>query len=186
MSKKKTASRRTPDVEEEVNFGLNRRTFSRGGWVGAIAFISLFLLIGLGTLAGAAWMAKKSGESFSWPQASGVILTSRVINVYTSGSTQMYTVEVQYRYAIQDHVYTGSKIKDGDFSSSDWKEMQKIAAHYLPKQIVIVYYNPSNPENALLEPGYGSLTWIPLLIGGVFTLVGAGLGLGLVWVWRRP
>lgn len=181
----KAGLRYNTGMDENADSGLNRGTFSRKGWVGAILFVSLFLLIGLGTLTGGVLIARKSGESLKWPQANGEIVVSRVINAYTTGSTQMYAVDVEYRYAIQDHVYTAKKIKDGDYSSSDWKEMQRIAGRYLPRQPVTVYYDPTNPENALLEPGYGSTAWIPFLIGGVFTLVGAGLGLSLVWVYSR-
>ena len=173
-------------MDEEANFGLNRGTFSRGGWVGAILFVSLFLLIGLGTLAGGFAMERQASQGLSWPRASGKVLVSRVIYAYTSGSTTMYTVDVQYRYSVGDAIFNSSKISDGDFTSSDWQAMQGIAARYRPNQTVVVYYDPAKPEHAMLEPGYGSQAWIPYLIGGIFTLVGAGLGLGLVWVWSRP
>jgi hypothetical protein len=173
-------------MDEEVNFGLNRGTFSRGGWIGAVLFVSLFLLIGLGTLAGGVLMARKAGESLSWPKASGQILTSGVINAYTTGNIRIFALAVEYKYAVGDRIYTGNRINDGQFTSSDWQELQKIADRYLPKKTVVVYYDPARPENALLEPGYSSTAWIPFLIGGVFTLVGAGLGLGLVWMWNRP
>ena len=171
---------------EETNFGLNRATFSPKGWIGAVLFVALFLFTGLGTLGLGLAMALKAGESLSWPKSSGTIEVSRVINAYSSGSVQMYRVDVQYRYAVGDQLYTSNQIVDGGYSGSDWREMQRVAARYLPKQNVDVYYNPKQPDQALLEPGYGSTAWIAFLIGGIFTLAGGGMGLGLVWVYRRP
>ncbi len=171
-------------MDEPVNTGFNRGMFSRQGWIGSVAFVSIFLIIGLGTLAGGVIWARKAAETFSWPQARGEITTSRVIND-SSGGSQMYRVDVQYRYFIGDTVYSGNRVADYTYSSSDFREMQRLAARYLPRQEVKVYYEPGNPQNALLEPGYG-LVWIPFLIGGIFTLVGAGMGLGLVVAFRRP
>ena len=63
---------------------------------------------------------------------------------------------------------------DGPASTACAKLAEKAAAQYTNGQPVIVYYDPAQPGNAVLEPGGGKGSMAPLIFGLIFGRLGAG------------
>ena len=96
---------------------------------------------------------------------------------YTSIS---YTPKVEYTYDVGDQVFTGEKLSFG-FTTRYGNQTKAEAqlAHYPEGSQVTVYYDPSNPEEAVLErKPTGTSTM--LVLGIIFTIMGVCLACPLM------
>ena len=123
-------------------------------------------------------------ETKSWPTAKGVIKSSDVHReVRTSkneetgqeSTTTYFTAMVKYEYRIKGKKYTASNVSyDYIYGIPESKyagEATEIINRYPEDKKVTVYYNPDDPNEALLEPGT-STTWKwTFIIGGVFAVI---------------
>jgi Protein of unknown function (DUF3592) len=123
----------------------------------------------------------------SWDQTSGIIRIATIEKI----SMKHYDVEIYYDYDIKGIRYTGTRVAFGrnlacfgtayghqEITGGDAeKQAQGLAARYPPGQRVLVFYSPTHPEEALLEPGIGGGTWAQLgmgfwfLIGSIVLLI---------------
>jgi hypothetical protein len=95
-----------------------------------------------------------------------------------------YDVEIYYDYNVGGIHYTGTRVAFGmnpawcgttdghlETKGRDAKEQaQGFVARYPPGQRVSVFYSPTHPEEALLEPGIGGGTWEQLGVGFGFLI----------------
>jgi hypothetical protein len=105
--------------------------------------------------------------SAAWPAVIGTITRAEV------GTTAVgrYFADVAYTYYVGDAEFTGSKIRasDGECNIRDGA-VQAIGDLTVGKQIP-VFYNPSDPRKALLEPGAGCQEYVLLLVpAGMFVM----------------
>jgi hypothetical protein len=144
-----------------------------------ILFPSLFSLVFVGIggliLAYAYRMAAKARASQSWPATEGEIAHSAVL-ARTSRSTETgtatyYSADVTYRYKVAGKDYSSSRIALIDVGSTTGRA-QAIVQRYPDQAKVRVYYNPSDPSEAFLEPGLAAGVQVLYLAGGAFTLGG--------------
>jgi hypothetical protein len=129
-------------------------------------------------------------ENASWPRTSGTVSISQVVRVSPSGriSTTHYKARVVYHYSVGGQRYTSRNIGFGfmggngisrDLSANhvaptfpQEKPARELAARYPVGKVVTVYYRPTDPALACLDPRAPPL--IELIFGEVFLL---GLGL---------
>ena len=119
--------------------------------------------------------------SASWPSVSGTVTKAQV----GGAGLGRYFADVSYTYRVGDNDFTGSRVRasDGEYDGPDGavQDIRGLSAG----QTVLVFYNPSDPRQALLKPGAGfqecALLFIPLLMFG-FGL----LSLCLLLRTRRP
>jgi hypothetical protein len=114
--------------------------------------------IGLGILLYSRQFYVKGRESLNWQITDGTILTSDVIKeMNNSGDhnySMLYRAEVCYSYKILNEKFVSNKISFmPNFSTSSSKLAYKRTLKYAANSKVQVYYNPTNPEEAVLEPG---------------------------------
>jgi len=109
----------------------------------------------------------------SWPQTEGIIISSDIYSSSGDHSTT-YGANIVYQYQVNGINYTSDDVSSADFSSSDSSHAQRIINKYYVGKNVIVYYNPSNPSDAVLEPG---TTWISyiIILFGILPIVVASL-----------
>lgn len=143
--------------------------------IGILAFVFLFigvilLIVGLRT-------RQKAQSAQKWPTVTGNITDIDIkehISHHTS-DRRRYTRStfepiVQYSYAVNSAPYTNQKIAFGA-NSFDIDTAKKKIANYTVGGNVQVHYNPSKPEEAVLETnGSGSLLFI--IVGIVFAIFG--------------
>jgi hypothetical protein len=135
------------------------------------------------------WNLTRSLQSAHWPASEGTILsgeikyrTSSIINDNTHNYVNnihddaSYSAEITYRYQVAENDYTGTRLAYGAWSSSA-AYAQGVLARYPNGKKVSVYYSPSHPEQAVLEPGIHGGTWICFVVGVVFIFAGTGLRL---------
>ena len=140
-------------------------------------FSVVFVIIGVALIGYARGVAAKAKRSTSWPSTEGVIAHSAVLlerQARTSASdsaTFTHKADVFYRYKVKGTDYSCSAISLMDFSSTAARA-ETIVSRYPDNAKVAVYYNPSDPSEAVLEPGYtGGLTLL-FAIGWGFAAAG--------------
>jgi hypothetical protein len=126
----------------------------------------------------------------SWQQTQGFISQVNLIASTSSTSTtsskqKTIDISVVYRYQINGKDYQSDKYSYGDGKTAKSRLKNKITAqHWLensPYQTgneINIYYNPKNPQQAVIKTGASIWTFIPLLIGILLTVV------FLIILWR--
>jgi hypothetical protein len=122
-------------------------------------------------------------ESNSWPTVRGTITASRVVrNVehYTDSDHHrrtrvVYHPQVRYRYAVDGQTFSGSRVTMGDYSSSSKRRARKICVHYPAGSSCKVFYDPDQPESAVLKAGMSFGTILPPVMGVLFALIGVAI-----------
>lgn len=131
-----------------------------------IAGVALTILWGIPT-------ARNAMQSQKWSSTDGQITTSRVSeNQSSSDDNLTYTAKIAYEYTVNDTKYIGSTVAFGDYGSSDPAHAGNIVSRYPVGKSVKVYYNPDDSQTSVLEPGARWSSFMGLIIGIIFSLVG--------------
>jgi hypothetical protein len=125
--------------------------------------------------------------SNSWPSTQGTITLSQIDSYQTQSSmgpgtstpsqTTMFHPQVSYDYSVGGRDYHSDLINLADNSYSDAHTAEKMLAPYPKGKGVSVYYDPGQPEKAVLEPGPTPSLLIPLFVGAAVSGVGIVLTL---------
>lgn len=138
-----------------------------------LAVFILFILIGLVISYFTYSLLINSFESKNWPKKEGVILSSEFVSSIDSDKKPIYTAEILYEYYIENIKYVGNSVTVGGLTyTSNPNYAQLLINKYQKNTKVEVFYNPKNPEQAVLEPGFNWLASLPFLIGIIFSFVG--------------
>lgn len=87
-----------------------------------------------------------------------------------AGRIKLYVAEVLYEYSVHGERYSSDLVSFGEFGSHNTKNAQRIVDEYPAGKSVVVYYDPDNPDVAVLRPG-GILSVgaaLVLLVGSLF------------------
>ena len=123
----------------------------------------------------------KGRVSQSWPSVEGVILSSQVekyettVGEYVTDVTR-YRPLIQFQYQVGDEVYEGGRFRLIKANSIEAAGAQVVVGRYPASARVLVYYNPEDPADSLLEHpylkgivlGYGLIV---LILGGALLLM---------------
>jgi hypothetical protein len=147
--------------------------------------VSLVLaILGLLLFAVGIWMLTEAMASSEWPAIEGKVVTPNVVGRYRQATNVRtrsleYIVEVTYRYQVGGRSYQAKRYSLGMGNTtadgfSDRTEAREWISHspYQPGQALEVYVDPQDPQNTVLNAGIQGTTWIPLIIGSLFLLLG--------------
>lgn len=114
--------------------------------------------------------------SESWKTTSGVVISSQVQTNRDSDGSDTYRAHITYEYTANDRRYTHDRLQFGDDIYSSGKSgKEKKVAEYPPGREIIVYYDPENPQSAVVEreltTGIKIFTAIGLCIMGIGVLI---------------
>ena len=142
------------------------------------AGISLTLL-GLWLLRYAANLRRDCLSSLTWPSVQGAVEHSELVcfERRRNNDLEMLDLFLRYRYSVNHTHYTGKNYTLYD-SRRPRPEAEKILAALAPGQTVKVYFNPNNPQIAVILPGprpdhkahEQTMAWIVLVAGGITTV----------------
>ncbi len=139
---------------------------------------ALFAL-GLGVLCFyAGYRQFAQGEaSREWPHVMGTITAAKLRKAPNDpDSSTEYYGEITYEYALGDVVFTGTTISAGrERLELTAEESFALADHYPLHQPVAVYYDPTDPRRAVLEPGRSGRGALLMAVGGGMGALGAAL-----------
>ena len=172
-----------PDVDKEDYEHIEvKRIFQFLSEKPALSLILGICILSLGTIMFKWPLIIKSS---SWPTVEGIVNSSEVEGgVGTSDYDSGWWPRVNYSYKLDGKTYTADNIEliDVGNGNTDFYAKQ-IVEGYPVGMKVLVHYNPNNPANAVLEPGF------PTNIGGLNTLVWIAfqvaavvIGLRSLWV----
>ncbi len=96
------------------------------------------------------WDAMRREQAQSYPSTQGTIIRSHIeINHSTDGTT--YGPEVDFSYEVEGKFYTSDTYRYGVWSSSDRSHAESVVDRYSNGKQVEVFYNPTDPSDAVLE-----------------------------------
>lgn len=143
------------------------------------------ILLGFALGAFGIWFIRSANESKSWPEAEGTIRAARV-RWRTSSSdpnkmnpTREYHIEVTYRYEVDgveynnDRYSLGTGPRAGKTFRSDQEARTVASATYPLGRKIAVFYDPANPSSSVLSSGLNAGTYVPVILGVLFTACGA-------------
>jgi len=122
-----------------------------------ILSIAFVIAVGVSLMSMGIQTIKLTHESTTWPSIKGQVFISEKA---VGGAGVYGTVrEINYRYLIQGKKYSNNRIS--------WRFSQKDALfqRYKQEQYIDVYYNPVQPEQSILEPGFGWIASMKLFYG---------------------
>ncbi len=82
-----------------------------------------------------------------------------------------YSASISYTYQVAGIYYTASRLAFGG-ASGEPAHVQKVLDRFPVGKKIPVYYFPTDPQLAVLEPGVHGGTWICFGVGTVFVLFG--------------
>lgn len=127
--------------------------------------------------------ARNAMQSRTWPSAEGTIALSEIATNYDDqdGSVS-YSAKVLYAYSVNGAEHTGSTVVFGDYGSSDPGHAGGIVGRYPLGSKVQVYYDPVNSNVSVLEPGAGWSSFVGIIAGILFAIIGV---FGFAVSWRK-
>ena len=150
------------------------RVFQYPKWKACVILISLGLFIlgafGISNL-------ERDRSSLHWPSTSGIIDSATLERSGLNGPNARFNhfwADISYDYQIAGVSYHGTRVSFGglwrgiDFNRSDKWRATRVLDHYPKGKQVTVFYDPSDPATAILEPKITDRTWISLAFGVIF------------------
>ncbi|MBN1120785.1 MAG: DUF3592 domain-containing protein [Anaerolineae bacterium] len=149
-----------------VRFDPNAR------WVTPVIILVIlgFLCGGVTSLGIGIFNLQSARGSTSWPTVEGTIKESEVFEYYTD--TAMYQALVSYSYVVDNTRYTGMTVGYEVGGSSNPAPQREIVERYPVGSKVTVYYDPNDPQIAVLEPGAKGSIWGPVIRGTLLLFIG--------------
>jgi uncharacterized protein DUF3592 len=144
--------------------------------VGVIGFF--FLVLNVIFLAIIFFMRRRMAAVSQWPSTMGTVNASYLERRHSSGDSGStnYPV-VQYSYQVSGQAYQSTKLAPGPEVGGTGAG--KVVARYPAGAQVMVFYNPQNPSDAVLETK-APAQWLMWLILIIFDVVLCGV-IPIIW-----
>jgi hypothetical protein len=124
---------------------------------------------------------RKMAAVSQWPSTMGTVMMSTIeLRSSSEGGSTEYPV-VQYSYQVSEQGYQGMKIAPGPEIGGSGA--RKVVERYQPGSQVMVFYNPQNPSDAVLEKKAPAL-WLFWLLLIIFDCTLCGV-LPILWFSMR-
>lgn len=123
-------------------------------------FLGLFVLIFLGAGIYLILRSRKDKlkvqQAMNWPSVTGKVLESRLIESTSTDSdgdsSTTYRPYIRYEYDMGGITYTNDKVDVGMvISTSGTKKAKELLSRFSMGSSVLVYVNPDNPADSILE-----------------------------------
>lgn len=138
-----------------------------------IVFGILFLLGGLAGIGYGVLTVQQANDMESWPTAEAIITYSKVrIQTPDSGGSSTYIADIRYRYAVDGHTYSSDRITTAQYGTDDSSRAHKQVRTYAVGRTVLAYYNPDEPDYAVLETAWDKIYALAFGAGIVAALLG--------------
>lgn len=99
-------------------------------------------------------------ENLYWPKTEGVITQSFM----NWDRNRHHYADITYEFIVNGEKIRGFQISSKDFNKSS----EELLREYPKGKKVTVYYDPDDPVNSYLEPGYSWQSYMGLVIGIIF------------------
>ena len=142
-----------------------------------VGVVVLFVAVAAVAIAGNYYI--KSRNSRNWPQAEGVITTSDTRIQRSPGSSGAPTTiaDVRYSYVVDGIDYHNDTISLAQYGSGSARHAVQEAHRYPVGSRVMVFYDPENPHDSVLEH---KTPWIFIGIFGGLGIILVFIGIGML------
>jgi len=125
-------------------------------------------------------------QSKNWPSANGIVTQSRV-NLYRTSQGNEYRADIEYQFKVKDQTHTSDRINLGYKSSNKLDGIaHELVDTYFVGRHVQVFYDPRDPDSAMLETGIHWTTYLSFA-GGLFVVfLSLFFGRWFIMELRRP
>jgi hypothetical protein len=154
-----------------------------GGVISAGGCLSAIVAFGLvvGCIVALSLLAR---DNTDWQQVEGVIVSSQMGRTTYENGDESWQPAVTYQYVAANRQLTGETIQSGANSYNDRARAEEVLARYPVGQPVVVYYDPVDPERAVLEKGVNMGAYAFLGVGLVVVILGL-VGVPLLYLFGR-
>jgi len=119
----------------------------------------------------------ESDEIKLWETTNATLISTKLAYSHSDDSTS-YQAQAHYQYKVNGQVYNHDRVSlysGFDNIGSYQEKMAQILAQKLDnQQKITIYYNPDNPQNAIIDP---EIRWEMMLFTGIFCVIFGGVGL---------
>ena len=135
------------------------------------------IIIGLVLVISGRQVRRRAAEVKHWPETNGRILRSKIVDIKAK-TRMIYQVTATYEYRVNGQIYQSQRIDPSD----RWRAVNSRAIaeqeyrKYQPGQQVSVYYNPTQPEEAVLDRSDANVHFWMMLFGNLFLFGGLFFG----------
>jgi hypothetical protein len=164
---------------------------SNSGWLGGdritdlsvLTLCSALVLMGLVMLLKIGVDKMRAEAAGEWPTAFGTVLSAQLEEL-EYGSELQWFPRVTYQYAAQGRTVITTQLTAGQQPHwHDRGDAIRFLERYVARSRVVVYYNPSNVAESVLEPHTGGRSDPALGLG--VALVALGLWCLMIYDWLR-
>lgn len=138
----------------------------------------LFISVGLFFLYHGCRSTFQDVASSYWPTAEGRVLSSTVQSERGKSGGTVYSAAINYAYTVNGGSFTSGRVRFGSINTGNRIYPDKLVEKYPAGSSVTVYYSPSDPATAVLEPGVQTAG---LLVSGIGLLFG-GVGVAAIFL----
>jgi hypothetical protein len=132
----------------------------------------VFAAIGGGWTGWALYILRQAFASRHWPRTTGKIISSTIVSSPSGDGDTTYRAVVKYDYTVNSIEYQGSRVYFGDKLGMSWRDhSERIVEPYRPERIVNVYYDPDEPNEAVLECGPRWQTYVNVVSGLMLVII---------------
>jgi hypothetical protein len=148
-----------------------------------LGFAGFMTVLGTALLIFGVVFLRDAWASRGWPTAAGTVEEVTVVRDRSSTSNTSrpyYYYAVTYEYEVSGQRYRGDRYSLGNGSTASknyesQREARNVGEEAYPEgSEVAVYYDPENPASTVLKPGANFGTYVPLVMGLLFTPPGIG------------
>lgn len=126
-------------------------------------------------------------QSQHWSTTEGMVLFSGVdsqTSVEPEGSNTTYQAKVIYQYIVSGQTYEHNRIAfNSDLRTTNYNKQAELASRYPQGEPITVYYDPDDPEQAVLERKVSAVL-LTLLMAAVF--IGISILIALFTLGNNP
>lgn len=121
---------------------------------------------------------QRAKQSETWPSVSGVITKSELVVTKKKRTGKKrrrnktsYKPKIEYSYQVENKQYSNNQLSFSGYRS-DKSGVEATVNFYPVTKVIDVFYNPTNPQESVLEKGASKLNYVLIGAGVVFGLFG--------------
>lgn len=147
-------------------------------------FFLVLLILGGGLVFYSARSRKKADQSQGWPSTNGKIIVSEIRESKSTdedGRTKVtYYPHIEYAYEVNGQNYVSKQISFGGvLGYNDPAKVRTTLDHYPVGSIMLAFYNPEKPAEAVVEQTSGGAKWA-LIVGIIILAISSCIAIGLL------
>lgn len=162
---------------------MDRPTTAKNNRI-AVGFAIFLMVLGLAMGVFGVWFMAEANRARSWPTTSGTIVSVTVRSSRgSSSSARRYHAEVLYRYSVDGSSFTSKRYQLGSGpNAGEFNHREEALDHskqWVEGESIDVYYDPTEPDSAVLERNASWGVYVPGILGFFFFLGGVAIWVSL-------